>query len=243
MIIYSGKLHEMNKKITLEITAMEELFKEIEKCIEFGKINKTSPYPPDMKGQDGVDELTKKAIDEGADVGDILSNALIPGMEKVGIKFRENKIFVPQVLMSAKAMSTAMVHLKPFFTSGAIKRKGTFIVGTVQGDLHDIGKNLVSMMAEGNGYEVIDLGTDVDAEKFKAEAEKHPDAVIGLSALLTTTMGNMENIVKALKEDNPYRRVCIGGAPVTQEFCEKINADLYSPDPQGLVEYLNKIAS
>ena len=222
---------------------MEELFKQIEKCIEFGKINKTSPYPPDMKGQDGADELTKKAIDEGADAGDILSRALSLGMERVGVKFRENKIFVPQVLMSAKAMGAGMAHLKPFFISGAVKRKGTFIVGTVQGDLHDIGKNLVSMIAEGNGYEVIDLGTDVDAEKFRSEAEKHPDAIIGLSALLTTTMVNMENIVKVLKEDNPGRKICIGGAPINQEFCDKINADLYSPDPQGLVEYLNKIAS
>lgn len=222
---------------------MQTLFKQIEKCIEFGKINKTSPYPPDMKGEDGADELTRKALNDGAEAGDILSGALIPGMEKVGIKFRENRIFVPQVLMSAKAMSVAMVHLKPFFNSGAVKRKGTFIVGTVQGDLHDIGKNLVSMMAEGNGYEVIDLGTDVDAEKFKAEAAKYPDAVIGLSALLTTTMANMENIVKELKTENPSRKVCIGGAPVTQDFCDRISADLYSPDPQGLVEYLNKIAS
>jgi len=222
---------------------MDELFKQIEKCIEFGKINKTSPYPPDMKGQDGADELTKKAIDEGANAGDILSRALILGMERVGVKFRENKIFVPQVLMSAKAMGAGMAHLKPYFTSGAVKRKGTFIVGTVQGDLHDIGKNLVAMIAEGNGYEVIDLGTDVDAEKFRSEAEKHPDAIIGLSALLTTTMVNMENIVKVLKEDNPDRKICIGGAPINQEFCDKINADLYSPDPQGLVEYLNKIAS
>lgn len=222
---------------------MQTLFKQIEKCIEFGKINKTSPYPPDMKGEDGADELTKKALDDGVEAGDILSGALIPGMEKVGVKFRENRIFVPQVLMSAKAMSVAMVHLKPFFNSGAVKRKGTFIVGTVQGDLHDIGKNLVAMMAEGNGYEVIDLGTDVDTEKFKAEAAKYPDAVIGLSALLTTTMANMENIVKELKTENPSRKVCIGGAPVTQDFCDRISADLYSPDPQGLVEYLNKIAS
>jgi len=147
---------------------MDELFKQIEKCIEFGKINKISPYPPDMKGQDGADELTKKAIDEGANAGDILSRALILGMERVGVKFRENKIFVPQVLMSAKAMGAGMAHLKPYFTSGAVKRKGTFIVGTVQGDLHDIGKNLVAMIAEGNGYEVIDLGTDVDAEKFRS---------------------------------------------------------------------------
>ncbi len=222
---------------------MEELFNRIALCIESGKINKTSPYPPDMKGEDGADELTARALEQGATAEEILTNSLIVGMGKVGVKFRENKVFVPQVLMSAKAMSAAMAHLKPLFTSGAAKRKGTFIIGTVQGDLHDIGKNLVAMMVEGNGYEVIDLGVDVSADKFITEAEKYPDAVIGLSALLTTTMVNMENIVKAIKEKNPETKVCVGGAPVTADFCWKINADLYSPDPQGLVEYLDRLAS
>jgi methanogenic corrinoid protein MtbC1 len=222
---------------------MQELFKQIAHCIEFGKVNKVSPYPPDMKDRDGADELTKQAIDGGADPGDILSSGLMAGMEKVGVKFRENKIFVPQVLMSAKAMSAAMAHLKPFFASGAAVRKGVFILGTVEGDLHDIGKNLVSMMVEGNGYEVIDLGTDVTVEKFIAATEEHPGAIIGISALLTTTMGNMEKIVGILKEKDPGMKVCIGGAPVNDSFCSQINADFYSPDPQGLVEYLNGIAS
>ena len=222
---------------------MEELLKQIAHCVEFGKINQASPYPPDMKGEEGADELTARAIELGATAGDILTNALIVGMGKVGVKFRENKVFVPQVLMSAKAMSAAMEHLKPFFLSGAAKRKGTFIIGTVEGDLHDIGKNLVAMMVEGNGYEVIDLGVDVNADKFISEAEKYPHAVIGLSALLTTTMVNMEKIVKAIKDKNPKAKVCIGGAPVTQDFCNKINADMYSSDPQGLVEYLDKLAS
>lgn len=161
------------------------------------------------------------------------------GMERVGVKFRENKIFVPQVLMSAKAMSTAMVHLKPFFASGAVTRKGTFIIGTVEGDLHDIGKNLVAMVVEGSGYEVIDLGTDVKAERFIEALKEHPNAFVGLSALLTTTMVNMEKITKAIKAEMPHVKVAVGGAPVTQEFCDKIGADSYSPDPQGLVEYLN----
>ncbi len=222
---------------------MKELFEKIAHCVEFGKINNASPYPPDMKGQDGADELTRKALDEGAKADEILTGALIVGMEKVGIKFRENKIFVPQVLMSAKAMGAAMNHLKPFFSSGEAKRKGTFVVGTVQGDLHDIGKNLVAMMVEGNGFEVIDLGVDVAPEQFISEIEKNPDAIVGLSALLTTTMVNMEKIVKSIKDKNPETKICIGGAPVTEDFCSKINADLYSPDPQGLVEYLNGIAS
>lgn len=222
---------------------MENLLQQIAHCVEFGKINNASPYPPDMKGKDGADELTKLALDEGFTAEQILTDSLIIGMGKVGAKFRENKIFVPQVLMSAKAMGAAMEHLKPFFSSGAAKRKGTFIIGTVEGDLHDIGKNLVAMMVEGNGYEVIDLGVDVNADRFVAEVEKYPNAVVGLSALLTTTMVNMEKITKILKEKDPGIKVCIGGAPVNQEFCNKIQADMYSPDPQGLVEYLDKLAS
>ncbi len=233
--------HEIRAVQLYKQIKMETLFKQIAHCVEFGKINKASPYPPDMKGQDGADELTRRALDEGAKAGDILSNSLIIGMEKVGIKFRENKVFVPQVLMSAKAMSAAMAHLKPFFNSGEAKRKGTFIVGTVEGDLHDIGKNLVAMMVEGNGYEVIDLGVDVSAGQFLEELEKKPGAIVGLSALLTTTMVNMEKIVQNIKEKNPETKICIGGAPVSMEFCNKINADNFSPDPQGLVEYLNQL--
>lgn len=222
---------------------METLLQQLAHCIEFGKINLTSPYPPDMKGQDGADELARQALDKGASPNEILSKGLMAGMDKVGVKFRENKIFVPQVLMSAKAMGAAMAHLKPYFTSGEATRKGVFILGTVQGDLHDIGKNLVSMMVEGNGFEVIDLGTDVSSEKFLEAAQKYPGCVVGLSALLTTTMSNMEKIVVELKAAQSDMKVCIGGAPVTDDFCKKINADFYSPDPQGLVEYLNKIAS
>lgn len=222
---------------------MSEILKQLAECVEFGKINKAAPFPPQMKGQDGADEITRQALDSGISAQEILSNGLMVGMEKVGVKFRENKVFVPQVLMSAKAMGAAMEHLKPYFNDGTAKRKGIFIIGTVEGDLHDIGKNLVAMMVEGNGYEVIDLGIDVKAERFVEAAEKHPGSVIGLSALLTTTMPNMEKIVKAIKEKDPSRKVCIGGAPVNQDFCDKIGADSYNPDPQGVVEYLNRIAS
>jgi len=218
---------------------MSELLSKIADCIEFGKINKAAPFPPQMKGQDGADELTRQALDDGISAREILTEGLMVGMEKVGIKFRENKVFVPQVLMSAKAMNTAMVHLKPFFLSGEITEKGTFIVGTVEGDLHDIGKNLVSMMVEGNGWKVVDLGTDVKAEQFVDAVKENENAFVGLSALLTTTMVNMEKITKAIKEAIPETKVAVGGAPVNQDFCTKIGADIYSPDPQGLVEYLN----
>jgi methanogenic corrinoid protein MtbC1 len=218
---------------------MSELISRIAECIEFGKINKNAPFPPQMKGMDGADELTKQALDEKISAQRILSEGLMVGMERVGIKFRENKIFVPQVLMSAKAMSTAMVHLKPFFMSGEVKEKGTFIIGTVEGDLHDIGKNLVAMMVEGNGWKVVDLGTDVKAEQFVQAMKEHRDAFVGLSALLTTTMVNMGKITKAIKDSVPGARVAVGGAPVNDDFRKKIGADVYSPDPQGLVEYLN----
>ena len=222
---------------------MEELLGKIAHCVEFGKINEASPYPPDMKGQVGADELTKQAIDEGANPDDVLKKGLVVGMEKIGVKFRENKVFVPQVLMSAKAMSTAMEHLKPFFQSGDVQRKGVFIIGTVAGDLHDIGKNLVSMMVEGSGYEVVDLGTDVSSQKFIDAIKEHPGCYVGLSALLTTTMVNMEKIVEDIKAELPETKVLIGGAPVSDEFKDKILADFYSPDPQGAVDYLNSLVA
>lgn len=220
-----------------------ELLNKISHCIEYGKIDRVSPFPPDMKGQDGADELTKKALEEGCRPDDILQNACVKAMNKVGQKFSENKIFVPQMLMSAKAMGSAMLHLKPYFQSGEVKRKGKFIIGTVSGDLHDIGKNLVAMMIEGAGWEVIDLGVDVKAEQFIAEIDKHPDAYVGLSALLTTTMANMEQIVNEIRNKYDNINISIGGAPVNEDFCEKIQASFYSPNPQGLVEYLNEIAS
>ena len=222
---------------------MSELLSQLAECIEFGKINKAAPFPPQMKGQDGADEIARQLIEQKVNAQDILSKGLMPGMEKVGIKFRENKIFVPQVLMSAKAMGTAMVHLKPFFASGEAKQKGTLIIGTVLGDLHDIGKNLVAMMVEGNGYKVIDLGTDVSAERYIDALKENPGAVVGLSALLTTTMVNMEKITKDIKAASPGTLVTIGGAPVNDDFRNKIGADNYSSDPQGLVDFLNaKIA-
>lgn len=222
---------------------MSDLVERIAYCVEFGKINKISPYPPNMKGQDGADELTKQAIDEGIDPDEILNKGMVVGMDKVGRKFSENKVFVPQMLMSAKAMSTAMEHIKPFFQSGAVQRKGKFVVGTVAGDLHDIGKNLVGMMVEGAGWEVIDLGVDVTAEKFVAALKEHPGCAIGLSALLTTTMVNMENIVSEVKSINKDTKVLIGGAPVSDDFCNKIGADHYSPDPQGAVQFLNSLVA
>jgi len=228
--------------LTVKKKLMSEILDKIAKCVEFGKINRTSPYPPNMRDQDGADELAKLALLEGIKPDQILENALIPAMTNVGEKFSRKEIYVPQMLMSAKAMNSAMMHLKPFFLSGETRRKGKFIIGTVAGDLHDIGKNLVAMMIEGGGWEVIDLGVDAGSEKFMKAYESHPDAIIGLSALLTTTMENMKKIVAELKDKFSDLKVLIGGAPVTDEFCHNIGADFYSPDPQGAVEYLRSLA-
>ncbi len=220
---------------------MVDILEQIAYCVEFGKINKASPYPQDLKGQNGTDELTKKALDEGVPPDDILQEAFVLAMNKVGHKFSEKKIFVPQMLMSAKAMSTGMEHLKPFFQSGEVQRKGKFVIGTVSGDLHEIGKNLASMMIEGAGWEVIDLGVDVKTDKFMEQLALDSNCVIGLSALLTTTMVNMEDTVNKLKEKYPDVRIIIGGAPITENFKNQIGADFHAPEPQSAVEFLNQI--
>jgi methanogenic corrinoid protein MtbC1 len=222
---------------------MDPILEKLGTAVEFGKVDKNSPYPPDMKGQDGADELAKAALDSRISPGSILSDALVPAMDRVGQKFSENKIFVPQMLMSAKAMSAAMAHLKPYFQSGDVKTKGTFIIGTVKGDLHDIGKNLVAMMVEGGGWTIVDLGVDVNEDTFNQAISENPGAVVGLSALLTTTMANMGEIVKKIREVHPETKILVGGAPLNDDFRVKIGADFYSPDPRGAVEYLKKLAA
>lgn len=222
---------------------MSEIIERIAQCIERGKVNATSPYPPDLKGQDGADELTGAALQMGIPASDVLAKGLVVGMNAIGRKFSENKVFVPDLLMASKAMQAAMKHLKPYFESGQAQHRGTFIVGTVQGDLHDIGKNLVSMVMEGGGWEVIDLGVDVSAEKFLNALKDHPKAVVGLSALLTTTMVNMEKTVAAIRSQSPDTVVIVGGAPLTSEFAKKIGANAYFPDPQGALDFLTGAAA
>ncbi len=222
---------------------MSSTLEKLATAVEAGKVDKNSPFPPLMKGEDGADELAKLAIDEGVDPALLLSDALVPAMDRVGKKFSENKIFVPQMLMSAKAMSAAMAHLKPFFQSGDVVTKGTFIIGTVKGDLHDIGKNLVAMMVEGGGWTIVDLGVDVNEDTFNQAVSDNPGAVVGLSALLTTTMANMEEIVQKIKDTHPGTKILVGGAPLSDDFRSKIGADFYSPDPRGAVEYLKEFAA
>ena len=221
---------------------MSEILTNLASCIEKGKININTNFPPEMKGQKGADELTREALDSGISAEQIL-DALVKGMAVIGEKFSTGKAFVPNMLMAAKAMNASMVYLKPFFSSGEIKRKGTFVIGTVFGDLHDIGKNIVAMTVEGAGWEVIDLGVDVKSQKIIETIEKYPDCVIGLSALLTTTMANMEIIVKDIRAKFPDKKIIIGGAPLTKEFSEKIGASVYSSSPQGAVKFLNQLVA
>jgi len=219
---------------------MNQLIEQISECVENGKVNLASPYPPQMKGQPGADELTRQALEEGVVPADILNKALVPAMNRVGQKYTENKIFVPQMLLSAKAMSASMAHLKPYFQSGEIQRRGVLIMGTVMGDLHDIGKNLCCMMVEGAGWEVIDLGVDVKPEQFVSALDTHPNARVGLSALLTTTMVNMATIITSIRQKYPDTKVAVGGAPVNNDFATSIGANGYGKDPQELIMWLDK---
>ena len=218
---------------------MSNLIDQIYECVEYGKVNLSSPYPPQMKGKPGADELTRQALDEGVTPNDILNKALVPAMNCVGQKFSEKKIYVPQMLLSAKAMSASITHLKPFFQSGEVKRKGVVIIGTVMGDLHDIGKNLCCMMVEGAGWEVIDLGIDVKPEQFVKALDVHPEAIVGLSALLTTTMINMGTTITTIRQKYPATKIVVGGAPVNASFAESIGANGYGKDPQELIVWLN----
>lgn len=222
---------------------MEEILIKLNECVEFGKINQASPYPPTMKGLPGADEWTRDALASGIAPQAILNDALISAMNRVGAKFTEGKIFVPQMLLSAKAMNSAMQHLKPYFLKGEIKRKGIFIIGTVAGDLHDIGKNLTGMMIEGAGWEVIDLGVDVPAEKYIQALDLHPGAVCGMSALLTTTMSNMQPMIASIREKHPATRIIVGGAPLNAVFAKEIGADAYGRDPQDNINWLNSIVA
>jgi 5-methyltetrahydrofolate--homocysteine methyltransferase len=219
----------------------QEILEQLKECVIKGKVDLNAPYPPNMKGQNGADELTKNALDLGVSPELLLNQSLIPAMDVVGSLFNQKKIFVPQMLISAKAMSAGMKHLKPFFQSGEVKLKGTFIICTVAGDLHDIGKNLVSMIVEGAGFKVIDLGVDVRSQTLIEEVKNEPDAIVGLSALLTTTMGNMKELVVDLKNECPNNQVIIGGAPVSEQFKNEIGADAYADGPQGAVSYLNTL--
>ena len=185
-----------------------------------------------------VKELVQQAIDSGIPAQQILEEGLLSGMNVVGEKFKANEVFVPEVLVAARAMNMGAQLLKPLMADAGVEAAGKVCIGTVKGDLHDIGKNLVRMMMEGKGLEVIDIGVDVPTESFLDAAREHNAKLICCSALLTTTMGEMKNVVDAVKasEMNGKVKIMIGGAPITQTFCEQIGADCYTPDAASAAE-------
>ena len=185
-----------------------------------------------------VKELVKQAIDEGIPAQKILEEGLLSGMNVIGEKFKNNEVYVPEVLVAARAMNQGVALLKPLLVAAGVENAGKVCLGTIQGDLHDIGKNLVKMMLEGKGIEVVDLGTDVAPETFVKTAVEQNCQVICISALLTTTMTNMESVVKCAEEAGIRDKVkiMVGGAPLTDDFAKKIGADAYTPDAATAAE-------
>ncbi len=211
------------------------LLQQIKEVVIMGHINAKSKYPTELEGKPGVEELVQQAVEQKLDLAVVLHQGLIAGMDVVGEKFSKGEYFVPEMLFSAKAMKAGVAILSPHMINTESLTVGKVILGTVQGDMHDIGKNLVGMMLEGAGFEVIDLGINTPPEKFLQAAQKHPEAVVGMSALLTITMGKMKDIIELLKSKGIKNKVIIGGAPVTQSFATQIGAHGYAPDASQAV--------
>ncbi len=186
--------------------------------------------------------LTQQLLDSGMKPLDIVEQGLVPGMSAVGEKFKRNEVFVPEMLIAARAMKEAMTILEPLLASAGIKPKHTVVIGTVEGDLHDIGKNLVAMMLKGANFGVVDLGTNVPPQKFVDAAKEHNPSIIALSALLTTTMPAMKTAVETIRAAGLTEvKILVGGAPVTEEFANEIGADGYSADAASAVDKANSI--
>jgi len=196
-----------------------DIFEEISSFLQQGRAPK-------------VKELVQKALDDGASPKVVLESGLMPGMSIIGEKFKNNEIYVPEVLIAARAMNAGAAILKPYLVEAGVESKGLAVIGTVKGDLHDIGKNLVKMMMEGKGMTVVDLGVDVSAEKFVQGAIDNNANIICCSALLTTTMNEMKRVVSLAKEKglNERVKIMVGGAPITQTYCDSIGADCYTSD-------------
>ena len=185
--------------------------------------------------------LVKEALAEKVPAEKVLNEGLIAAMSSIGQKFTRNEIFIPEMLIAARAMTAALLVLEPVLVKSGVQPRGKVVIGTVRQDLHDIGKNLVAMMLKGGGFQVTDLGVDVSPEKFVAAAREQGAQVVALSALLTTTMSNMKDVVKALKAAGITAKVMIGGAPVTQSYADEIGADGYAPDAASAVDKANEL--
>ncbi len=197
-----------------------------------------------IKGdQSAAVQITKAALEDGTPPKSVLNEGLIAGMDVIGARFKKNEVYIPEVLIAARAMKMAMEILEPELVKAGVKPIGKFLIGTVQGDLHDIGKNLVAMMLKGAGFEVIDLGVDVGPDKFVEQVKTQGVHVVGMSALLTTTMPGMEKTVRALKEAGVSAKIMIGGAPVTQGYADKIGADGYAADAASAVDMVKSLVA
>ena len=197
-----------------------------------------------IKGDQNVAvDITKQALAEGTAAKSVLDDGLIAGMEIIGARFKKNEVYIPEVLIAARAMKMAMEVLEPELVKAGVEPIGKLAIGTVQGDLHDIGKNLVAMMFKGAGFEVVDLGVDVGPEKFVEQAKAKGIQLIGMSALLTTTMPGMEKTVKAIKEAGLSTKVIVGGAPVTQDYADRIGADGYAADAASAVDMAKSLVA
>lgn len=194
--------------------------------------------------EEKVAELVRKALDEGMSPQAVLNDGLIAGMDVVGQDFKNGDLFVPEVLIAARAMQAGMDVLRPLLAQADVPTVGKYVIGTVEGDLHDIGKNLVKMMLEGAGFETIDLGVDVKPAQFVEAVQEHKPRIVGMSALLTTTMVNMKATIEALEEAGLREsvKIMVGGAPVTAAFAEEIGADAYAPDAPTAVDIARKLA-
>jgi 5-methyltetrahydrofolate--homocysteine methyltransferase len=190
-----------------------------------------------------VRKLVEGLLAEGSPAQEILNSGLLEAMGEVGQRFKRNEVFVPEVLVAARAMKAGTELLKPHLIKAGVQAVATAVMGTVKGDLHDIGKNLVIMMLEGAGFAVVDAGVDVSPEKFVALAKEHNAKIVGLSALLTTTMPSMKGAVEAIRAAGVPAKVIIGGAPVTQAYCDAIGADGYSPDAASAAELAKRLLS
>ena len=194
---------------------------------------------------DEVKKLTQGALEAGEKAETILKEGLLPAMDQIGVKFKNNEIYIPEVLIAARAMHGGMAILKPILSQSTTAKSVKVIVGTVKGDLHDIGKNLVVMMLEGGGFDVVDLGIDVAPDKFVEAIKKHQPQVVGMSVLLTTTMREMKSTIEAIQEAGLRKQVkaIIGGAPVTERFAKEIGADGYAPDAASAVDLARSLTA
>jgi 5-methyltetrahydrofolate--homocysteine methyltransferase len=188
-----------------------------------------------------VEALVDQALAAGIPAGTILNEGLIPGMARLGVQFKANEVFIPEVLVAARAMNAGLAKLEPHLAKAGVKPRGVVVIGTVKGDLHDIGKNLVAMMLRGNGYKIVDLGVDVAPEKYLEAAKANQANVIALSALLTTTMVQMKTVIEAVEKAGLKVPIVIGGAPVTKDYADQIHASGYAPDAASAVEEISRL--